>query len=43
MMKFSTEGEQLKDKTRCAHLRANLKMCLLETDCCKVVSNYIKR
>ncbi|XP_066587578.1 cytochrome c oxidase assembly factor 5 isoform X2 [Prorops nasuta] len=35
-MEFSEEGEVLKDKSRCANLRANLKMCLLRTDCCKI-------
>ncbi|XP_076665847.1 cytochrome c oxidase assembly factor 5 [Andrena cerasifolii] len=35
MMRFTKEGETLKDKSRCANLRANLKMCLLETECCK--------
>ncbi|XP_003707423.1 cytochrome c oxidase assembly factor 5 [Megachile rotundata] len=35
MMKYA-EGETLKDKSRCAHLRADLKMCMLETDCCKI-------
>ncbi|XP_078034846.1 cytochrome c oxidase assembly factor 5 [Augochlora pura] len=36
MMRYSTDGEQLKDKSKCASLRANLKMCLLETDCCQI-------
>ncbi|CAD6208230.1 GSCOCG00010482001-RA-CDS [Cotesia congregata] len=39
MMRYELENEQLKDKSRCAHVRANLKMCLLESDCCKIVSN----
>ncbi|XP_033227427.1 cytochrome c oxidase assembly factor 5 [Belonocnema kinseyi] len=35
MMKY--EGnERLKDTSKCAELRANLKMCLLESECCKV-------
>ncbi|XP_034249262.1 cytochrome c oxidase assembly factor 5 [Thrips palmi] len=29
------EGWELEDKTPCAGLRADLKICLLETDCCK--------
>lgn len=32
------EGWQLEDQTPCAGLRADLKICLLETDCCKKVS-----
>ncbi|XP_006614022.1 cytochrome c oxidase assembly factor 5 [Apis dorsata] len=36
MFGFQEEGETLKDKSKCAHLRASLKMCLLETDCCKI-------
>lgn len=36
MMRF--EGnEKLADETPCAGARADLKMCLLESDCCKVV------
>ncbi|KAF7394899.1 hypothetical protein HZH66_008073 [Vespula vulgaris] len=34
-MDYPETGEVLKDQTRCAHLRAQLKMCLLRTDCCK--------
>ncbi|XP_051154076.1 cytochrome c oxidase assembly factor 5 [Leptopilina boulardi] len=35
MMKY--EGnEKLKDQTKCSVFRANLKMCLLESECCKV-------
>ncbi|KAL6265490.1 hypothetical protein P5V15_002286 [Pogonomyrmex californicus] len=36
MMQFEEEGETLKDKSRCANIRADLKMCLLESDCCKI-------
>ncbi|CAK9813723.1 Cytochrome c oxidase assembly factor 5 [Anthophora quadrimaculata] len=36
MMRYENEGEKLKDQSRCAHLRASLKMCMLETDCCKI-------
>ncbi|XP_076657096.1 cytochrome c oxidase assembly factor 5 [Halictus rubicundus] len=35
MMRYSSDGEQLKDTSRCASLRANLKMCLLESECCR--------
>ncbi|XP_055706024.1 cytochrome c oxidase assembly factor 5 [Phlebotomus papatasi] len=34
MMKYEAE-EELADKTPCAGVRADLKMCLLESDCCK--------
>lgn len=36
MMKY--DNEQLTDKSTCAGVRADLKMCLLESDCCKIVS-----
>jgi len=36
MMKF--DNEQLADKSPCAGVRADLKMCLLQSDCCKIVS-----
>ncbi|KNC28266.1 hypothetical protein FF38_13141 [Lucilia cuprina] len=29
------ENEKLADNTACAGVRADLKMCLLESDCCK--------
>jgi hypothetical protein len=32
------DNEELKDKSACAGVRADLKMCLLESDCCKLVS-----
>lgn len=35
MMKF--DNEQLVDKSPCAGVRADLKMCLLQSDCCKIV------
>ncbi|XP_014220071.1 cytochrome c oxidase assembly factor 5 [Trichogramma pretiosum] len=35
-MQYADEGERLKDQSRCGALRAQLKMCLLNTDCCKV-------
>lgn len=40
-MEYSEEGETLKDKSRCATIRADLKMCLLESDCCKIVSKLV--
>ncbi|XP_055626784.1 cytochrome c oxidase assembly factor 5 [Toxorhynchites rutilus septentrionalis] len=34
MMRY--EGsEELADKTACARVRADLKMCLLQSDCCR--------
>lgn len=30
-------NEKLADETPCAGARADLKMCLLESDCCKIV------
>ncbi|CAH2004571.1 unnamed protein product [Acanthoscelides obtectus] len=38
MMRYEEENEKLADKSACAGVRADLKMCLLESDCCKVVS-----
>lgn len=38
-MEYSEPNERLKDESRCASIRAELKMCLLKTDCCKIVSN----
>lgn len=37
-MQYEEEGEKLADKTACAGVRADLKMCLLKTDCCRLVS-----
>lgn len=31
------ENEVLADKSSCANIRADLKMCLLKSDCCKEV------
>lgn len=39
-LSFSEEGEELADKTPCADLRARLKFCLLDSDCCKHVCEY---
>ncbi|GJQ74442.1 hypothetical protein Trydic_g21312 [Trypoxylus dichotomus] len=33
-MEYSEEGERLADKSACAGVRADLKMCLLKSDCC---------
>lgn len=37
MMKYG-EGEKLADTRPCAAIRADLKMCLLSSDCCKKVN-----
>lgn len=39
-MIFTEEGEELADKRPCAAFRAELKMCLLESDCCKKVASF---
>lgn len=36
-LSYSEEGETLADKSPCAEIRAQLKMCLLDSDCCKKV------
>lgn len=38
MMQYEEEGEKLADKSPCAGIRADLKMCLLKSDCCRIVS-----
>ncbi|PSN53353.1 Cytochrome c oxidase assembly factor 5 [Blattella germanica] len=35
MMKYDEERAHLKDESPCAGIRADLKMCLLESDCVK--------
>ncbi|XP_065369549.1 cytochrome c oxidase assembly factor 5 [Calliphora vicina] len=35
MMRYEDDNEKLADNTACAGVRADLKMCLLESDCCK--------
>ncbi|KAL3279781.1 hypothetical protein HHI36_017289 [Cryptolaemus montrouzieri] len=39
MMQYGEENERLADTTPCAGVRADLKMCLLESDCCKKNKN----
>ncbi|CAH0553555.1 unnamed protein product [Brassicogethes aeneus] len=36
MMQYGEENEKLADKTACAGVRADLKMCLLQSDCCRI-------
>lgn len=38
VLKYGEEMGPLEDKTPCAGSRADLKMCLLESDCCRKVS-----
>ncbi|XP_044762022.1 cytochrome c oxidase assembly factor 5 [Coccinella septempunctata] len=35
MMRYENENERLADKSACAGVRADLKMCLLESECCQ--------
>lgn len=37
MIVYELDGEKLADNTACAGVRADLKMCLLMSDCCKKV------
>lgn len=37
MIVYELDGEKLVDSTPCAGVRADLKMCLLMSDCCKKV------
>lgn len=37
VMKYD-ESAELEDKSACAGVRADLKMCLLESECCRGVS-----
>lgn len=39
MITYESEGERLADTTACAGIRADLKVCLLESDCCRLVSH----
>lgn len=36
-MQYEFENERLADTSACAGVRADLKMCLLQSDCCKKV------
>lgn len=38
-VQYSEEGERLEDKSACAGVRADLKLCLLNSDCCRRVCN----
>lgn len=40
MITYESEGERLADTTACAGIRADLKLCLLESDCCRTVSHF---
>lgn len=41
-MQYAEENETLKDKSPCAGVRADLKMCLLKSECCQIVSDSTK-
>lgn len=35
-MEYQSNDEVKRDTSKCAHLRTKLKLCLLETECCRV-------
>lgn len=41
MMRY--EEGTLTDNKPCSGIRADLKMCLLESDCCKIVNIFLKK
>lgn len=41
-MQYEEEGEKLADKSACAGVRADLKMCLLNSDCVKKACLWIE-
>lgn len=41
MITYETDGERLADETACAGVRADLKMCLLQSDCCRIVRKLL--
>jgi hypothetical protein len=41
MMRYEGEGAHLVDQNPCAGIRADLKMCLLESDCVKKVIYFL--
>lgn len=40
MLSFGPDEVGLADRSPCAGIRADLKMCLLSSDCCKKVSVF---
>ncbi|XP_065170983.1 cytochrome c oxidase assembly factor 5 [Atheta coriaria] len=36
-MEYTEPGERLADKTACSGVRADLKLCLLRSDCCTLL------
>lgn len=40
MVVFGPDEVGLVDTSPCAGIRADLKLCLLNSDCCKEVRNY---
>jgi len=41
MMRYEGENAHLADQSPCAGIRADLKMCLLESDCVKKVNYHL--
>jgi hypothetical protein len=41
MMRYEGENAHLQDQNPCAGIRADLKMCLLESDCVKKVISFL--
>jgi cytochrome c oxidase assembly factor 5 len=41
MMRYEGENANLVDQNPCAGIRADLKMCLLESDCVKKVIHFL--
>lgn len=37
MITYEYDGERLADNSACAGIRADLKICLLQSDCCRKV------
>lgn len=40
-MEYEEPNERLADKSACAGVRADLKMCLLKSECCKLVCKFL--
>lgn len=42
MITYEYDGERLSDNSACAGVRADLKICLLQSDCCRKVIYVLK-
>lgn len=40
MLQYEEPNEKLADKSACAGVRADLKMCLLKSECCQMVCHF---